>query len=176
MANFVGRFIQGISRGHKLDDQKNAKISLTPADEADAKFLEKVYFSTRIDEFAMLGWGTEQLEAFFKMQLDYQFKAYKMQFPNAEHFVIKLENESVGQMITCCEEDDYRLVDIAVLPEFRGKGIGSYLINDLIIKAAKENKKVALLVLKTNSKAFKLYESLGFSVNGEDDMYFSMER
>ncbi|MEP6900139.1 MAG: GNAT family N-acetyltransferase [Actinomycetota bacterium] len=142
----------------------------------DREFIEKVYFSTRMDEFAILGWLPEQLEAFLKMQLDYQQKSYQMQFPNAENYVIKSENESVGRILTFCDENELRLIDIAVLPEFRGKGIGSFLITNLIEQAGKKNKKLALQVLKSNPKAFKLYQRLGFIVDGEDDLYFSMSR
>lgn len=110
------------------------------------------------------------------MQLNFQQKAYEIQFPGAENFVIKLENERVGRLIIYRDEKQMRIVDIAVLPDFRGKGIASYLIGSLITEAEKSQRKLALQVLKTNINAFNLYKKLGFAVVGETEMNYLMER
>lgn len=159
-----------------LSNPKIANLSLTAVSENDIEFIKKVYISTRIDEFSSLGWLPEQLQAFLELQLNYQQKSYEMQFPNAENFVINLENERVGRMIVYQNESEIRLVDIAVLPAFRKKGIASQLINRLKAEANKSRRKLALQVLKNNSNAFNLYIKLGFNVISEDELYFSLEQ
>jgi ribosomal protein S18 acetylase RimI-like enzyme len=164
------------ARFNFLNDLKIANVNLITVSGEDDEFIEKVYFSTRIDEFSMLGWQPEQLEAFLKMQFNFQQQSYKLQFPDAEYFVVRLENERVGRMIIDRHAQEINLLDIAVLPENRRKGIGSVLIKELIAEAENDHKKVVLQVLKTNSNAFNLYKNLGFTVVGEDEFYYSMER
>ena len=70
---------------------------------------------------------------------------------------------------------EIRLVDIAVLPEFRNQGIGSFALGRLLDEAKSKGKYVDLQVLKTNSPAIRLYERFGFENTGEDDLYLAMQ-
>lgn len=151
-------------------------IILTPVNESDGELIDEIYFYTRNEEFAATGWSDEQLKPFLKMQCDYQKQSYKMQFPNAEFSMILFENKKVGRLIVNRAEDEIRLVDIAILPEFRSLGIGSKIIGDLFLEAEKSNKPIGLQVEKNNQKAFHLYQKLGFEIVGENDMYISMEK
>jgi len=45
------------------------KIIIEPVGADDREFIEKVYCSTRRDEFAILDWTDDQLQVFLKMQL-----------------------------------------------------------------------------------------------------------
>ncbi|MCD9187396.1 MAG: GNAT family N-acetyltransferase [Pyrinomonadaceae bacterium] len=151
-------------------------IVLVPVHESDGALVEEIYFYTRNEEFAATGWGDEQLKPFLKMQCDFQRQSYNMQFPTAEFSMIVFEDKKVGRLIVDRSEDEIRLVDIAILPEFRSLGIGGQLIGDLFIEAEKSNIPVGLQVEKNNQKAFRLYQKLGFEIVGEDDIYISMEK
>lgn len=151
-------------------------IILTPVNESDDELIEQIYFHTRNEEFAATGWSDEQLRPFLKMQCDFQRQSYNMQFPNAEFSMILFEDRKVGRLIVDRSEDEIRLVDIAILPEFRSLGIGSQIIGDLFIEAEKSNKPLGLQVEKNNQKAFHLYRKLGFEIVGGDDIYISMEK
>jgi ribosomal protein S18 acetylase RimI-like enzyme len=67
------------------------------------------------------------------------------------------------------------LVDIALLPEHRGKGIGGGLIRELIGQCDQQKLPLRLQVLRTNP-ALRLYERLGFTRTAEDQIYIQMER
>lgn len=149
------------------------KIVIRDAQDDDLPFFEKLYFETRKDEFAPLGWDAPQLEVLLKMQFNAQNQGYRMQFPDALFFLIEAGNKAVGRLITTGE---IRLVDIAVLPDARNQGIGSFVLNELLKEADEKEKSIFLQVLKTNVAAFRLYERFGFEVTGEDDLYLSMER
>jgi len=151
-------------------------IRLISISDSDAELIEEIYFYTRNEEFAAIGWNDEQLKPFLKMQCDFQKKSYQMQYPNAEYSMILHEDKKVGRLIVDRSESEISLVDIAILPEFRKLGIGSQLIGNLIIEAQKSNKIVGLNVEKNNQKAFSLYKKLGFESVSEDDIYISMEK
>lgn len=162
-----------------MNESTENGIMLEPATEKDSEFIEKVYFSTREDEFAMLGWTRQQLEMFLRMQFEAQRQSYEMQFPAAEHSLIYLENAekaAIGRLIVERTEKEIRLVDIAILSEFRGRKIGTKIINDLIVEAEIKNLPVTLTVSKTNVGAFRLYQKLGFNTIAEDAVIISMEK
>lgn len=140
---------------------------------ADEPFFERLYFETRRDEFAPLGWDAEQLGGILKMQFEMQTRGYKMQFPDARISVIEAGGAAVGRLIATGE---IRLVDIAVLPEDRRRGIGSFVLNHLLDEARKSGKTVTLQVLKTNAGAIRLYEKFGFEATRESDLYLTMRR
>lgn len=68
---------------------------------------------------------------------------------------------------------EFYLDSLAVIPEFRGKGIASSLIETIGKRAAQIGKPLGLLCDKKNLNARKLYEHLGFRKVGES--YFASE-
>jgi ribosomal protein S18 acetylase RimI-like enzyme len=77
-------------------------------------------------------------------------------------------------MIVDRDAPEITLVDIAVLPSDRGAGIGTSLIWELVKEGAALGRAVQLHVLKSNP-AQRLYLRLGFSIVGEDSLYFQMK-
>lgn len=152
-----------------------SKIVIRPGVSADTPFFERLYFETRRDEFSQIGWDENQLAPFLKMQFDLQTRAYAMQYTTAETFTIESGGAKVGRLITSDEPNELRLIDIAVLPESRGLGIGSFVMEKLQTEAAKTEKPVTLQVLKTNLPAIGLYEKFGFAACGENDLYLMMQ-
>lgn len=153
-----------------------SNIIIRDAADEDAPFLENLYFQTRRDEFAALGWDENQLRMFLQMQYDLQTHGYRMQFPNARISVIESGDAAVGRFLT----DDFdvkeiRLIDIAVLPGSRNHGIGSFVLSALENEAQQAKKSIGLQVLKTNFPAIRLYERFGFKMVGENDLYLEMQ-
>ncbi len=71
---------------------------LRPVTAADEEFLLSVYASTRSDELAQAPWSDEQKGQFLKWQFDLQRREYDARFPDAEYFVIMIDdwmNQSV---------------------------------------------------------------------------------
>jgi ribosomal protein S18 acetylase RimI-like enzyme len=149
------------------------QISLRPALPSDELLLFKLYASTRLEEFSMVPWNEAQLEAFLKMQFDAQRRTYRMQYPAADHHIILKGAQEMGRLMVHRTVDDILLIDITLLPEFRGRGIGGKLLGDLQSEATLEGKRVRLHVLRTNP-ARRLYERSGFSTIGGDSMYEEM--
>ena len=75
--------------------------------------------------------------------------------------------EYIGRIPVIADETEcgeYYIDSLGVMPEFRGLGIGSVLINALCDKASNEgHERVGLIVDFDNHKAEDLYFSLGFT-------------
>ena len=151
-----------------------ASASLRPASAADSDFLFYVYASTREDEMASWGWSDAQRSSFLRMQYEVRARGYSASYPSAETSIILLGDTPAGSLILSRGPGEIRLVDIALLPQFRNRGLGEYLIRMLLSDAARSKSAVRLSVLRGN-RAAHLYERLGFEVTGGDAMYCEME-
>jgi len=151
-----------------------ARISLRPASAADSDFLYQVYCSTRQDEMAPWGWSEAQKSAFLRMQYEIRQRGYAAAYPAAEYSVILVEGSCGGSMILSRGPGEIRLVDIALLPEFRNRGVGQYLIKMLLSEASGSRMALRLSILRGN-RAAHLYERLGLTAVGGDSMYCEME-
>ncbi|HEY6969723.1 MAG TPA: GNAT family N-acetyltransferase [Candidatus Angelobacter sp.] len=150
-------------------------ISLRPFSPDDQDFLFKLYASTREHELSAFGWPPAQQEAFLRMQFNAQQQWYKTAFETADHRLIFVDGKPAGRILVFHDRDSLRLVDIALLSEYRNHGIGTQLLRELISKSEKENLPVRLQVLKSNP-AFRVYQRLAFVITGDDGMYYQMER
>jgi ribosomal protein S18 acetylase RimI-like enzyme len=149
-------------------------VKLRPVRENDDAFLLKVYASTRADEMTLVPWSAEQKDAFVRMQFNAQRQSYLQQFPEAKYDIILRGDEPIGRLIVNRAEDAILLMDIALLPEYRGAGIGTVLIRDLQTEAAQVGKPLRIHV-ETFNPALRLYERLEFSKIGESGIYYEME-
>jgi ribosomal protein S18 acetylase RimI-like enzyme len=150
------------------------KISLRPATVNDNDLLLHVYARTRQDEMASWGWSAEQRSCFLRMQFDARKRGYATTYPSAENSIISIGDVPAGSITIFRGPSEIRLVDIALLPEFRGRGHGGEVIRMLISEAADAGSALRLSVLRSN-RATHLYERLGFIAKGGDEMYCEME-
>lgn len=149
-------------------------MELIPVGAADEAFLFQVYAGTRREEVAGWGWDAAQQESFLQMQFQVQRRAYQMQYEEAEHCIIVHDGRPVGRTIVQRTTNGLHLVDIAVLPEYRGAGIGTGVLRTLQAQAALAGQPLRLHVMRANP-ARRLYERLGFTLTGENDTHYAME-
>lgn len=67
-----------------------------------------------------------------------------------------------------------RLIDIALIEEYRQQGIGTYLLRRVLQQCQKQGLSLHLQVAQGNP-AVRLYQRLGFLQTGADAMYVQME-
>ena len=79
----------------------------------------------------------------------------------------------IGVVSVVRRATDIFLSNIELLPAYQGQGIGTHLIRALITEARQKGIPITLQVLKVNP-ARKLYERLGFSINGETPTHYLM--
>jgi len=67
------------------------------------------------------------------------------------------------------------VIDVALLPEYRGHGIGTSVMRGVLTHADRLGRAVRLHVEK-QSKSVRLFERLGFTICGDVGMYVAMTR
>jgi GNAT superfamily N-acetyltransferase len=150
-------------------------VELRPASDADWGFLERVYASTRTEELAPLPWTPEQKAAFLAQQFGAQRAHYARHYADATTHVIMVDGEQAGRLMVNRAEDEILIVDIALLPGHRSRGIGSSLLAPLIEEASGRGVKLTIHVERMNP-ALRLYTRLGFRPVGDDGVYLTMQR
>jgi ribosomal protein S18 acetylase RimI-like enzyme len=158
-----------------LESKKTAVTLRQPLAEDEA-FLYKLYATLRAEDLAPTGWNETQMELFLKMQLAARDQSYRMHYPQLDDRIIVCQDQKIGRLIVSRAAEEIRLVDIALLPEYRNAGIGTSLIKNLFREAEATDKTIRLQVEKTNPQARHLYERLGFVVSSENQTHFQMER
>ncbi len=148
-------------------------ISFRPIRGDDREFLYRIYASTRADELAMVDWPEEQKAGFLRQQFEAQHHHYQEYYKDAEFLLVEKDGVPVGRFYVARWEKEIRLVDIALLPEHRGAGLGGALVASLLAEGAAAGKPVSIHVEVFNP-ALRLYRRLGFEPAGERGPYVLM--
>lgn len=140
----------------------------------DEELLRRIYASTRADEMAAVPWSEAEKAAFLNGQFQAQHKYYQEVFPEAEFSILEKDGEPIGRLYIDRRKDEHRLIDIALLPEFRGRGLGGELMRGVLDEARAAGKLVRIHV-EQNNPAMRLYTRLGFAKIEDQGVYWLME-
>lgn len=151
------------------------ELSFRPIREQDVEFLYKVYAGTREEEMKITGWDEQQKEVFLRMQFDLQHTQYLQNYREAAFEIILFNKIPAGRLYVDRREREIRLIDLALLPEFRRLGIGTTILKDLIAEANEKKLPLNFHVERLNP-ARRLYERMGFKLKEDKGMHFFMEK
>ena len=151
------------------------RISLRPVHPGDREFLAAVYASTRSEELAAVPWTDGQKDAFLKQQFEAQDRFWREHYDASGFQVVEIDGEPAGRLYVHRGADEIRIVDVALLPAFRGAGIGTRLLRSLFAEADARDLPVRIHVEIFNP-ARSLYERLGFRPVADAGVYVRMER
>ncbi len=140
----------------------------------DAELLLTLYASTRAEELAVVPWSDAEKDAFLRMQFEAQDRYWRAQKPGASFDVIVVDGQPAGRLYVHRMPAEIRIVDIALLPEHRGRGIGTLLIGRILDEAAGGGLPVTIHVEQGN-RARALYERLGFTQIATTGVYDLLE-
>lgn len=139
------------------------------------EFLLRLYATTRADEMAMVtDWSDEQKEWFVRMQFQAQHAWYQEHYGDAQFDLVLIDSAPAGRLYVHRRAKEIRLVDISLMPELRGKGIGSAMLRELMAEAEAAGKPLTIHVEKYNP-AMHLYLRLGFKPIEDRGPYDLME-
>jgi GNAT superfamily N-acetyltransferase len=111
------------------------KVALRPARDGDDDLVARVFASTREQELAPLPWTAEQKAAFLAQQAAAQRLHYDSQYAGAAWDVILVDGRPAGRMIVHRADTEITVVDIALLPEHRGHGVGTTVLREILAEA-----------------------------------------
>jgi len=149
-------------------------IAYRPMTDEDLLFVAALFASTRAEEVAATGWPPEMQRAFLDQQHRAQHQHYRNVYPDAEWLIIERAGDAIGRLYLHESDAELLLMDISLLPEQRGGGLGGAILADLLALAAGKGKPVSLHVEKFNP-ARRLYQRFGFTVMEEQGIYDRME-
>jgi len=147
---------------------------LRPALPGDAEVLYRIYASTREEELSVVPWDAPTKEAFLRMQFTAQHTDYHARYPDASYDLVMAGEQVLGRLYVHRGEKVWQVLDIALLPEHRGKGIGARLMTEVLAGARAANKPVQIYVERFNP-AQHLYDRLGFRQIEDQGVYLLLE-
>lgn len=152
-----------------------AELSLRPVRDDDRDFLYRVYAGTRSEELALAtDWSPEQKEQFLRQQFAAQDAYYRENYPGADWSVVLRHGEPAGRLYVHRRPAEIRLMEIALLPEHRGGGLGTALLEELMAEARATGRPLTMHV-EVYNPALRLYERLGFRKQEDKGVYWLME-
>ena len=115
----------------------------------------------------------EYIEQTWGWDDQFQMKFHKDNFSAGNTKIIKADDQPIGSVDVKEEDTSIFISGLYLLPVYQSQGIGTKIMQDLIKEAEAKKKRLELEVLKVNSKAQKLYQRLGFKMEGSDkEKYF----
>lgn len=166
-------FETGDPDGASLDWRRRANaagLSLRTALPSDRPFLSALYASTRAEELAQTGWPEERQRDFLEQQFAAQHDHYQRHYTQADFLIIERDAKPIGRLYLARWAGEHRIVDIALSPEARAKGLGTALLGDLIDEATALGCSVSIHVERMNP-ALSLYRRLGFRLVEDKGVY-----
>ncbi|WP_227394358.1 GNAT family N-acetyltransferase [Jeotgalibacillus aurantiacus] len=148
-------------------------IQLIEAENHHDPFLYALFASTRMGEVSSWQWSDEMASHFLKMQWQAQKLSYQHQFSRAKNFIVQMNTDQIGRLMVNEDDSSIQLIDIAIMPDYQNKKLGSFMIELVQMEAQSKGKDVRLMV-KRNNPALKLYKRLDFFVIEENSLDLKM--
>jgi GNAT superfamily N-acetyltransferase len=151
-----------------------APLTFRRTTDGDLPFLRYLYGTTREEEMQVAPWTEEEKIAFVDMQFRAQKMHYDLHYPNAEFLIIESAGEPAGRLYIDRRPDEIEIVDITLLPTYRGRGLGGRLLQD-ILDQARSAGQLVLIYVENFNPARHLYDRLGFRQVDDVGVYHVME-
>jgi len=149
-------------------------VRIRPERDEDHDFRYRLFCDSRQPEFALL-----LAPAAFQQIMSHQFHAqtasYRAQFPQARFDIIELSGEPIGRIIVDRPGTMLHIVDQAIIPELRSRGIGTAVMRALMDEASAAGLPVRLEVASENDPSLRLYRRLGFVAIETVPLYMRLE-
>ncbi|MGO9060294.1 MAG: GNAT family N-acetyltransferase [Candidatus Binataceae bacterium] len=149
--------------------------ALRPAATEDEGFLFVAFSAARAPDYSCIGWSDSQLDWLLRLQFRAREQSYAARFPSSHPAIVLLRGRRLGCVRLARAEQEYRVVNIEILPEFQNMNIGSAVVKEFLDEAQRNGKPVRLSVAKSNAGSVRFYSRLGFKICADDGVYLEME-
>lgn len=149
-------------------------ITLRPVTPDDEPF-EIALFDIMNDEMlTLMGLPPDQRAMVSAFQVRAQRASYENDYPDARTLIIEAEGLAIGKYIYASRDSEIVFIDIAIVPGYQSRGIGSLVIGPQLREIHESGKTGYLRVRKDNVRAIALYERTGFSIFEEEEINYRM--
>jgi GNAT superfamily N-acetyltransferase len=142
-------------------------LSLRPAAPDDAPFLRWLFATSRAGRFESAQLSEEGLAQLLDLQFEAQRRHYALHYPEAGSWLLVEDEEPVGRLVETPRTDHLLLIDLAVAPSARRRGLATWMIGTLARKARADGLPLRCHVDPSND-ALQMYFRLGFTVTGDE--------
>ncbi len=149
-------------------------LTFRPITPEDYPFTLKIYRAIRGKELELTNWNEEQKMGFCDMQLRLMNHHYETHHPDKIETIVHWKGEPVARLIIIILENEVRLGDLMILPEYQNNGICTAIMRHWVAEGIKLGKPIRLHVERTN-RAINLYQREKFQIVGESDTHYLME-
>jgi len=115
-------------------------------------------------------WPEAAKLAFLAEQSDLQHRHYVANYPGADLLLIESDSIPIGRIYVYRSAREIRLMDIALVPDWRNRGIGTRLLRELMAEARSSGSSLTLHVEPANP-AQRMYQRLGFRLIEQRGVY-----
>lgn len=149
------------------DEQIENEITLRPVTDGDLEFLLEVYAAGREIELAAVPWDEMMKRGFVEHQYRAQDAYYKEEYSGSTHEIVLYAGELAGRIYLHRTGPEIAILDMAVLPRFRKKGIATTLVKRLQDEGAANHQSIRVF-LEVFNPAGALVTGLGFEQTSDD--------
>ena len=149
-------------------------LTLRPTRTDDQEFLCRLFYSVYSEKLQLVLLSAEEKKALVELMYQGFTRHYNSLAPASDDRLVLLDNESIGRMIVLQMREEIRLADLAILPPYRRRGIGSALIGQLQTESTMSRRPVRLQVARFD-RALSLYQRLGFYKTDAAGPYLHLE-
>jgi RimJ/RimL family protein N-acetyltransferase len=146
-----------------------------PETEADAAFLFELHESVKGPELAPLPIADQIRRQLLDMQFRAMTMSYRSQFPGGRFEVVTLDGVPIGRLVTDNSEGWFHIVHIALLPEWRNRGISTALMTAVLNRPRRLGARCQATVALDNFASLRLWSRLGFTERERDDINLIVE-
>ena len=148
-------------------------IDRRAATEDDRECLFEVFRNTRAPGDARPAHPESEREALLRARFNAREEQYREDYPLADFDVLTVDGEPAGNLYVDRGDDEFVIIDISLLPEFRNRGIGTAVIGRLVEEAGRLVLPVRALV-RHHSRASRFWRRLGFERVGDDGTHYEI--
>jgi len=143
---------------------------LRASDPADDAFLYDVFATTWESEVAALP-NQNLARHVLRIQHIAQERRFASRYPGHQRLIVTTEDgRRAGRLYLLRTGSVMHVVDLTVLPELRGAGLGTHVLRQLMALAAAEDLPIAAQVSRSNTRVTDACARLGFELVDVDDL------
>lgn len=142
--------------------------------EEDSEFFMELFGEIKSSELLLDTWPEPLKSQLVGMQYHAFAQSTLSEFPDCIDYLIVCQSEKAGRLQLVKRASGMRVVNISISAAFRGRGIATAILKELITEADNLQIPVFLDVDKTNGQALTIYYKLGFKIAQEDEIRYSL--